>query len=292
MKNKKGFTLIEMLVVVLIIAILMGIAYRILGFGKGAAERAATIKNLELLRHAIEEYRAIYGQYPPVNPKYVWKDSIDFLMPDASPNGHFSPGNFNNSPAATPGNNTYFFDPDKPMVQFGLLGYFMPRVKCDDRYDWSTSTYVWMDNWEWRHLNLNLAGGVNRNNTKRDEYAWNKIKPYVDDIIIPKEIDKPKPGKDNCEERWHTVAFPRTGTPRKYGGFYTTSKPSYLLAQFTVNDGWDKGGKFKYRSEPPHSSYRLWWQNEPEDGYLPNNTDPDPNFKHKASDIIEGHVGH
>lgn len=59
-----GFTLLEMLVVIVIIVALMGLVFKLTGKASDSANRAATVKKLERLRAAIEEYHTTYGTYP------------------------------------------------------------------------------------------------------------------------------------------------------------------------------------------------------------------------------------
>lgn len=64
-RKNSGFTLIEMLVVIVIIVALMGLVFKLTGQASEAANRAATVKTLERLRTAIEEFHSTYGTYPP-----------------------------------------------------------------------------------------------------------------------------------------------------------------------------------------------------------------------------------
>ena len=64
-RKSSGFTLIEMLVVIVIIVALMGLVFKLTGRASEAANRAETVKMLERLRSAIEEFHATYGTYPP-----------------------------------------------------------------------------------------------------------------------------------------------------------------------------------------------------------------------------------
>ena len=75
--KQNGFTLIEMLVVVVIIATLAGITFKLVGAGGASSDKAVARQKLEQLANAIEEYRAEYGKYPPVS-----------RIPDKSPNLH------------------------------------------------------------------------------------------------------------------------------------------------------------------------------------------------------------
>lgn len=67
-RSRDSFTLIEMLVVISIIAILAGLSFRLVQISKRNADRAATIAKLEKVAHALNEFRAEYGTYPPVEP--------------------------------------------------------------------------------------------------------------------------------------------------------------------------------------------------------------------------------
>lgn len=62
---RSGFSLVEMLVVIVIILILSGIVFRIGSYATQRAGRARTVYELELLHNILEEYYAVYGHYPP-----------------------------------------------------------------------------------------------------------------------------------------------------------------------------------------------------------------------------------
>ena len=62
----KGFTVVELMVVTLIIAILMSIAFKISGIGDDADRRNKTIARLQRLENCLSGYYAVYGSYPPV----------------------------------------------------------------------------------------------------------------------------------------------------------------------------------------------------------------------------------
>lgn len=63
---KKGFTLVELLIVIVIVAILMAITFRVMGVGEEQTERQNTVLRLHALESAISGYYAAFGSYPPV----------------------------------------------------------------------------------------------------------------------------------------------------------------------------------------------------------------------------------
>ena len=65
-KENRGFTLIEMMVVILLIVILAGMVFRMVAIIGKNNDISKTRAKLEKLGHALEEYRAIYGKYPDV----------------------------------------------------------------------------------------------------------------------------------------------------------------------------------------------------------------------------------
>ena len=63
---KKAFTLVELLVVVVVIAILMAVTFRIVGVGEEETSRSNTVKRMHALETCISGYFAAFGSYPPV----------------------------------------------------------------------------------------------------------------------------------------------------------------------------------------------------------------------------------
>ncbi len=63
-KNEKGFTLVELMVVVVIIGILTAVAMPQFGRVTGAANRSAVEANLRTIDGAIMMYRGDHGEFP------------------------------------------------------------------------------------------------------------------------------------------------------------------------------------------------------------------------------------
>jgi len=64
--GRQAFTLIELMIVVVIIAVLMTVVFRLGGLGGDASCRNTTIGRLQKLENALSGYYAAYGSYPPV----------------------------------------------------------------------------------------------------------------------------------------------------------------------------------------------------------------------------------
>lgn len=77
MKRKEAFTLIEMLIVITVIGILAGMSFKLVQVVNRNAQRAATVAKLEKVAHALNEFKAEYGIYPPV-PDHACKEHKDW----------------------------------------------------------------------------------------------------------------------------------------------------------------------------------------------------------------------
>ncbi len=66
-RKKAGFTIVELLAVVAVMAILAGIVLGIAGYAARRASDAQARADLEKLRNALEEYRLYAARYPQAN---------------------------------------------------------------------------------------------------------------------------------------------------------------------------------------------------------------------------------
>lgn len=64
LKQQEGFTLVELMIVVVILGILAGIGVQQYNDFREQAEKAVDDANKKMIRNAIELYRAINGSYP------------------------------------------------------------------------------------------------------------------------------------------------------------------------------------------------------------------------------------
>lgn len=63
---KKGFTLVELLIVVVVLVTLMSMVFRLGNIGGESEKRAITIDRMQRLENALSGYYAAFGMYPPV----------------------------------------------------------------------------------------------------------------------------------------------------------------------------------------------------------------------------------
>jgi len=111
MKRQHGFTLIELMIVMVIITILAGIGLAVYGNSVQSAKEATLRTNLHGMREAIDQYYADKNHYPPtldslVESKYIRevpldpmtnsKDTWQMTMADPEPgNPSAEPGIYN-----------------------------------------------------------------------------------------------------------------------------------------------------------------------------------------------------
>lgn len=63
---KKAFTLIELMIVIAVMAILMGLVFRLNAVGTDSSKRSITIMRLQKIENCLSGYYAAFGGYPPV----------------------------------------------------------------------------------------------------------------------------------------------------------------------------------------------------------------------------------
>lgn len=161
--RRRAFTLIEMLVVIVIIAILSGFVFRMVKVIGRNADRAKTRRTLELLANAVEEFRAEYGKYPPVA---VYDD------PFTDAPGQPMRYEFAHESGVDGGRVQGIKGNDDPLFMFGLMSFLVPR------YDGAAtnSPQNALDSRQWTEHNQSTR------DRPRDLRATLRFKPYIDPI--------------------------------------------------------------------------------------------------------------
>jgi len=83
MKHERGFTLVEIMIVVAIIALLAAIAIPNILRGRTTANESAAIGNLRALMSSVEMYRSVNQIYP--NPAGSWNTQMYGVTPAFGP---------------------------------------------------------------------------------------------------------------------------------------------------------------------------------------------------------------
>ncbi|MGI6495692.1 MAG: type II secretion system protein [Kiritimatiellia bacterium] len=239
--KRQGFTLVEMLVVILLIAVLAGIAFRLTTLANERTAKAVTLARLAKLQAAIEEFYAEYGQYPPV-PVYP---GIGQPMMYEYPNGRQiaisgKAGNIRNTNQQASGWEDAWSK--APVFTFGLMSFLLPRYNDIENADYerfgnfvggasaSKDTFTLDGTFlQWSaHSSIEDSGKDN----SRDLAACRRWWPYLDGIVDFRD-DLPSEAS-----------------------FRNPSVRGYTNSYATVRDGWDH--ELYYRSSPPYQTYELY----------------------------------
>jgi type II secretory pathway pseudopilin PulG len=210
MKCRASFTLLEILVVVIIITVLSGLVFKMIQIVQLASEKANTITKIEKVSHALEEFRAEYGQYPPVVKNICQEHSgCSFCYVHENTNLMAAVLAQNIIPQNT--NHTEF----GKLFQFGVMAYLVER---NNNTPGISDSHLHIDTWV--------------GDTSRDEAAKRRWGHFLYDPNIVSS----DPGKSNNIEGLtftNTVVTVKDAwnAPLKYA-----SEPPYLKY-----DLWSKG---------------------------------------------------
>ena len=238
-----GFTLIEMLVVIVIIVILMGVVFRLSRAALAKGNDAKETARVAIFKTLIEEFHAEYGIYPPV-PEYGGKQPISFKgpFPEDGQDLNYYVNHYAGS----------------EIFQFGLLSFFVNRPDYGER---TFKPEVGGRNHpkvkaSWEGYNDEVGSDGQISQSSKDKAFVKRVKPILDQFE-----------KQDAEG---TGFAP--GTTYDENG-HTTGFCTY------VNDSW--GHEYVYISEPPYTSYLIFSKgadgqydaSAPADKTLPKNRD-------------------
>ena len=219
--RRGGFTLIEMLVVVIIIAILAGMVLGLFKMAGTWTAKAQTNERLGKVRAAIEEFYAEYGKYPPV-PTYGGTQPFGYEYPRSNTvNSAISSGPW--ADPSTPWSTC-------PTFTFGLMSFLVQRYGDEwgrgGNYHAVTvlghlSYQEVFSMRQWEDFN------ASQRDRQRDVDAIRRWKVHIQDV---QELD----------------LFPH---------FWNVPTLGYTNFLLTVRDAW--GTELKYESPPPYQAYKL-----------------------------------
>jgi prepilin-type N-terminal cleavage/methylation domain-containing protein len=289
-RRRSGFTLIEMLVVIVIIVILMGVVFKL---SKGAMDKATyakEAKRLAILRTLIEEFYAEYGIYPPVPEYHFKKDYMhyaDCFPANEKPKyASIQPVDFTGAYPKTgdsedlryyPGHYSVTKDTDGDYFAFGLMSVFLDRGKyCNKAFSVAGENNKDV-NRDWR--------GPNGEYNDKPEYVDGQLKvkvPIKDKAFVKRVAPIVAQIYDGNLNVW-------VDQDNGHSKGFTTY----------IRDSW--GNPYFYISKPPHTTYLVFsagpdgkvdWKNPGDrDAKNPNVDVKDEKDRYLNRDNIYGNLG-
>ena len=230
-RRRCGFTLVEMLVVVLIMALLVGLLIRTLGGAGEQSDKAVTHARVEKLKAALEEFYAEYGQYPPV-PFYeegsmtYYDDKghaqtytkIQPIYMEYPMQWTGKDANLSGTAKLQAWGNVAYAPPKTRLFTFGLVSFLVPRYETltEKSEYFDGNTQVLGQTAQWHFFTPSPE------DQKRDLNAIERWKPFLDGVISGSE----------------------------------SARETHVNDKQTIVDAWDR--ELRYESLPPHQSYKLW----------------------------------
>ncbi|MBR1609425.1 MAG: prepilin-type N-terminal cleavage/methylation domain-containing protein [Kiritimatiellae bacterium] len=257
--STRGFTLIEMLVVVLIIVLLAGMVFRTVGVIGRNNDIAASRAKVEKLANAVEEFKAIYGRYPPVSFYSNGSQPIEFEFATVRGMGDSAAENIAKAIRNSDKKNEVLWS-ETPLFTFGLLSFFLPRYNgfVHDSNDSEATmgrypyTFAGIDNGTRKrdqalkqYVNFNkFADGKAHGDTERDLAAVRRILPLLGGKL---KYD------DSCVESYGIIESDIRIHPNNTG---QGSQTEFTNRIYFVRDAWYNW--IHYRSLPPYETYKIW----------------------------------
>lgn len=262
-KARNGFTIIEMMIVLIIIAILSGFIFRMMTLSGQKNDIAETKAVVEKVANALEAYRAEFGSYPPVAVYNGIQPVIfEFAVPGTGVEGDLG---ITPSMAAQMVNDSRTENKwnEFPVFTFGLASYFYPRY-------WSTSQISPKEFYgdleyddvirspqnkaqksrvinQWTDHNNRSGAKINIQDMNKDMTAIRKFMQMLDASIESYVQNKQRVWK---VKNWGCAEYHSEGPHHFYNG------REYANSAIVFDDAWDH--YLHYQSNPPYDSYRIW----------------------------------
>lgn len=291
MKRTKGFTLIELMIVIAIIGILIGTTFKLMQVAADSKARAVTIARMERLQNALSGYYAAYGMYPAV-PFYGNPDpsaSGQLAEADGSAISGNSSASAQASARAQPVGFEYptptwldnripiLFYPDNVIslntaigslsptdddwrkykgFKFGLMSFLLPRIQIighPNDGDRAPLQDVYQKA-QWKNNNLNSDLLNLEKQRLLENEACLRWLPCFEGILrsFPEKVTlKDGNGRVTAEVTINGDEGGNRMAPRQM-----QDGPKVALAFITITDGW--GREFFYYSAPPYQSFKVW----------------------------------
>ena len=239
-RRNGGFTLIEMLVVIVIIVILMGVVFKLSKGAMAKSTYAREVKRLAIIRTLVEEFHAEYNIYPPIPEYQFGRDFMHFdeYFPDKKkyPKAPVQPFNFTGAYPldGSAGDLNYYpghYSPvcDKYFV-FGLMSVFVPRDHyCQQAYKVAGKNHDGVNN-DWRrdgnNDDVDISGKIQI--PQKDRAFTKRVRPILQQIYDCYDLFV-----DIDADNGHSKGF-------------TTN----------IKDSW--GNPYFYISKPPYTTYLVF----------------------------------
>ncbi len=272
MKHKKGgFTLIEMLIVIVIILILSGMVIKIMSLVSNKAGVSHCVHDLLQIENALAEYYSEYGQYPPGIGDPQENVDYEFENSHSQPPGVMK--TFLTSSLHTNINDIANYVPDINVYYGHVPPYLrdIPKahqVDPKDRFNynvakWGLGYRYGLASHLWSRCITNIIKDSvigeqvyhYREDTERDKIAKKRWAHFLVDVSFSYRRDRsyrkdldPIPGSELYQRsgryEYHKFSTGGSGAPEYYNNVYT------------ILDTWGHG--LYYTCKPPYQSYKLW----------------------------------
>lgn len=227
--RKSSFTLIEMLLVMVVIAIMAGMLFKIMTYTNRQTMKASTIAKLEALAMGLNEYRAEYGMYPGVTSVLYEFESTNAQTPAF--NAYLD--TYTNYP--TDGG----YESPNRLFHYGLVAHLWPRRSEDEDgcvVNNSDTNFPYVGN----VIRTNCVNMYWWPDNARDEAVKARWMPFFTNVVNLVGGMTPKQGESGARDGQPTTGFPAPFRNRYY----------------TIHDGWDN--EIHYECIPPYQTYKLW----------------------------------